>query len=67
MAKIASFQAKVAKSSVARSGKICPKCGQAVTPVKFIVSELSPLKNSWKFNQRFVDVCKCNENDVYNT
>jgi hypothetical protein len=28
-------------------------------------AERSPVKNSWKFNQKFVSVCKCNEKEVF--
>lgn len=67
MAKSSGFAAKVAKGSTARGGKLCPKCGQLVTAVKFVYSEKSPVKDSWKFNQRFVDLCKCNEGEFYNS
>jgi len=65
MAKSASFAAKVAKGAMARSVKVCPQCGQNISAVKLVTSEPSPAKKSWKFNQRFVEVCKCNEDEVY--
>ncbi len=65
MAKATSFQAKIAKGSSQRSAKMCPKCGEALQAVKFVTSERSEVKSSWKFNQRFIEVCKCNEQEVY--
>jgi len=65
MGKGASFQAKIAKGSASRGGKVCPECGQSINTVKFVYSEKSPVKDSWKFNQRFLDICKCNENDAF--
>lgn len=65
MAKSSGFAAKVAKGSGSRAARVCPECGQNIAAVKLVTSELSPVKNTWKFNQRFVNVCKCNENEVY--
>ena len=65
MAKATSFQAKLARGSSARATRVCPKCGQNIVAVKWVTSEQSQTKNSWKFNQRFIDVCKCNEAEVY--
>lgn len=65
MAKATSFQAKVAKGLSARASRVCPTCGQARVAVKLVASEYSEFKKSWKFNQRFVNVCKCNEKEVY--
>jgi len=65
MAKDQSFAAKVAKGSRTDSANHCPKCGEGFNMVKLIVSEKDEIKNSWKFNQRFVRVCKCNHAEVY--
>lgn len=65
MAKGGTFAAKIAKGSSARLVRVCPKCGQNIVATKVVTSEKSDVKNSWKFNQRFVDVCKCNEAEVY--
>jgi hypothetical protein len=59
-----SFAAKLAKSA-GESGRACPVCGDHVTSVKLVVSERSPRTGSWRYNQRFVAVCKCNEKEVY--
>ncbi len=66
MAKDRSFAAKVAKAlSDGGGGSHCPECGEHLSPVKLVVSEKSEEKNSWKFNQRIVHVCKCNQAEVY--
>lgn len=65
MAKDQSFAAKVAKGSATDSGNHCPTCGESFNMVKLIVSEKDEIKNSWKFNQRFVRVCKCNHAEVH--
>lgn len=64
MAKAMSFAEKVAKSA-SKKGHTCPTCGQPIATVKLVYSERSPIKDSWKFNQRFVAVCKCNEKEIY--
>ncbi|RMD91787.1 MAG: hypothetical protein D6814_17770 [Calditrichaeota bacterium] len=64
MAKATSFAEKAAKAA-GKKGHICPTCGQHITTVKLVTSERSPVKSSWKFNQRFVAVCKCNEKEIY--
>jgi len=65
MAKDASFMAKIAKATSAPKGDHCPECGELLSPVQLVVAEKSTVKNSWRFNQRFVRVCKCNQAEVY--
>ncbi len=65
MAKDQSFAAKVAKASSTPGGNHCPECGELSVPVKMVVAEKSESKNSWKFNQKFVRICKCNEAEIY--
>ncbi|MCG8605563.1 hypothetical protein MJD09_11275 [bacterium] len=65
MAKDQSFAAKVAKAKSKGGGNHCPECGELLTPVQLVISEKSAAKNSWKFNQKFVRVCKCNAAEVY--
>lgn len=64
MAKDSSFAAKVAKASAGAKGAHCPECGELYSSVKFIVSVKSEEKKSWKFNQKLVQVCKCNQTEV---
>ncbi|MFQ5864906.1 MAG: hypothetical protein ACE5IW_06730 [bacterium] len=65
MSKDRSFAAKVAKALSHDSGNHCPVCGETLNTIQLVVSEKSEKKNSWKFNQRFMRVCKCNEEEVY--
>jgi hypothetical protein len=65
MSKDRSFAAKVAKALSSSDGNHCPECGEALSTVRLVVSEKQENKNSWKFNQKFVRVCKCNEKEVY--
>lgn len=65
MAKAASFLAKVAKATSAPQGDHCSECGELLNPVQLVVAEKSTSKNSWRFNQKFVRVCKCNQAEVY--
>ena len=63
MAKDRSFASKVAKAH-ADVGKHCPKCGNVIAPHKFVTSERSKSTGAWKFAERVVGVCKCNEREV---
>ena len=63
MAKIKSFADKMAKAAHDYTTH-CPKCGESISTVKLITSERSQKTGAWRFNQRFVGVCKCNENDI---
>ena len=65
MAKDTSFAAKVAKAQSGNKGDHCPECDETYNTVKFITSEQSGAKGSWKFNQKFVQVCKCNQAEIY--
>jgi len=66
MAKDKSFQAKLQKSSGDQSGSTahCPKCGEAINTVQLITAEAAPRGYAYKFNQRFVGVCKCNSKEI---
>jgi hypothetical protein len=43
----------------------CKKCGGAIQPVLHVKSEWSENTNAWKFRQKIVKVCKCNQKEVY--
>lgn len=64
MAKQQSFADKATKASLMKGAK-CPVCGTMFQPIKLISSERSSTGTSWKFNERRVQVCKCNEKEVY--
>ncbi len=63
MAKARSFADKVARSSKEHD-KHCDTCGEVFTTVKMVASERSEKSDAWKFNQKFISVCKCNVEDL---
>lgn len=66
MAKDRSFAAKVAKGAKDNlKSKQCPTCGEVMNIVKVVASEPKAEKASWRFKEKFVTVCKCNEKEVY--
>lgn len=63
MAKQQTFADKASKAA-AQPGKKCPRCGAIKQPVLHVNSE--PSKNgSIRFGHRRVQVCKCNEKEVF--
>ncbi|MGA9116472.1 MAG: hypothetical protein WB626_06835 [Bacteroidota bacterium] len=64
MAKQQSFADKAMKGAAAKGAK-CPTCGTVFQPVLMVASEYAPGSRSWKFNERRIQICKCNEKQVY--
>lgn len=64
MAKAQSFADKVNKKSRVHSN-VCPECNSEFKRVQSVKPYQSQTQGSWKFNQKMVDVCKCNEKEVY--
>jgi uncharacterized OB-fold protein len=64
MAKQQSFAEKAAKAAQQKGTK-CPVCGTIFQPMLMVSSERSLSGSSWKFNERRIQVCKCNEKQVY--
>ena len=64
MAKQQSFADKAAKAAMIKGSK-CHVCGEVFQPILMVTSEKSAQTGSWKFNERRVQVCKCNETKVY--
>ncbi len=62
MAKAQSFADKLKKKTGAHK-LVCPECNGEIQRVKSVKSV--PSSGGWKFNQRMIDVCKCNEKEVY--
>jgi hypothetical protein len=62
MAKQQTFADKATK--LAQHGAKCEKCGQLKVPTLVIASEKAP-GGSMKYTQRRVQICKCNEKEVY--
>jgi hypothetical protein len=42
----------------------CPKCGGAIQPILYVTPVRSP-SGSWRFRERNVGVCKCNQAEIY--
>ena len=42
----------------------CPVCKQIVTPIIFVKTVQSEISGAWKFNERSIKLCKCNEKEV---
>ncbi|MBP1649401.1 MAG: hypothetical protein H6Q30_2846 [Bacteroidetes bacterium] len=64
MAKQQSFADKATKAATMKGSK-CPVCGVIFQPIKMVSSERSKVGSSWKFSERRVQVCKCNEKQIY--
>jgi uncharacterized OB-fold protein len=62
MAKQQTFADKATK--LALHGAKCDKCGQLKVPTLIVASEKAP-GGTMKYTQRRVQVCKCNEKEVY--
>ena len=64
MAKQQTFADKATKAAAMKGAK-CPVCSAIYQPILMVTSEHSKAAGSWKFNERRVQVCKCNEKQVY--
>jgi hypothetical protein len=64
MAKDTSFAAKVAKAAAEAKGLHCPECDEVFQIVKLVATVRSEVKDSWKFTDNFVRVCKCNQSEI---
>jgi hypothetical protein len=64
MAKQQSFADKAAKAAAIKGAK-CHVCGEIYQPMLTVSSERSKVTGQWKFSERRVNVCKCNEKAVY--
>ena len=62
--KVAGFADKLKKRQGAQTN-VCPACNSDIQRVKFVKSVKSDTTQSWRFNENMVDVCKCNEKEVY--
>lgn len=45
--------------------RICPKCEQAYEHILVVGFDKSEETENWKTNKSMVQVCKCNEKEVY--
>jgi len=58
------FADKVRKMSQ-RTVDLCPTCNTEIKSIVLISSVWSERTKSWKFNRQNVQLCKCNEKEVY--
>lgn len=65
MAKQQTFADKATKAAQMKGAK-CPVCGTIFQPLLTVTSEFSKTSGTVKFNERRVQVCKCNEKAIYN-
>ncbi|MCX7984552.1 MAG: hypothetical protein N3A63_06590 [Bacteroidetes bacterium] len=63
MAKSTDFAEKAKKASQERGVK-CQKCGTVKVPLLYVQSVRSA-HGSYRFNKQRVQVCKCNEKEIY--
>ena len=63
MAKQQDFAEK-AKKAIQEKGVKCPKCGTVKVPTLFVQSVRSA-HGSYRFNRSRVQICKCNEKQIY--
>jgi len=57
-----SFAAKVKK---VKDVKICPVCEKPVTSLLLVKSVKSETTGAWKFKEKNIGVCKCNETEIW--
>jgi len=55
----------MARKAMGDKGDQCPKCGSTISRVMLVKSEFCARTGSWRFNKTFVDVCKCNSQEIY--
>lgn len=60
MAKKQSFADKASKK---KHVDICPVCNSEISHIKLL--KATKVNGNWRFTNRPVGVCKCNENEVY--
>ena len=63
MARTTSFADKLSKSATDHT-RHCPVCDQSIMTIKLVTSEYSEETGAWRFRQKYVGLCKCNENEV---
>ena len=63
MPKDRSFASKVAKSQHLTAAH-CPQCGEIKNTLKTIQAFKSEKADSYKFKEKFVPICKCNEKEL---
>jgi uncharacterized protein with PIN domain len=60
MAKKQSFADKASKK---KHVSVCPVCNTEITHIKLM--KATKVNSNWRFNNKPVAVCKCNEAEIY--
>ena len=63
MSKDKSFAAKLSKAAGASSTH-CATCGEILNVLHVVETVKNDKKESYKFKENYVSICKCNQNDV---
>jgi hypothetical protein len=63
MAKKQDFASKASK--MAKHGKTCPVCGEFFLYVRTVDMTTSKKEGAYRFAEKNVGVCKCNEKEIY--
>lgn len=63
MGKDKTFAAKLAKAAGGNKTH-CPECGETFTALHVIETVKNEEKDSYKFKEGFVGICKCNQNTI---
>lgn len=63
MAKKQDFASK--SSKLAKHGKACPVCGEFLSYVRTVNMGPSKKEGAFRFAEKNVAVCKCNEKEIY--
>jgi hypothetical protein len=61
MAKRQSFADKASKKAHV---KTCPVCNSVMEAVRLVDPAYTTDKKSWKFKDKIVEICKCNEKEI---
>lgn len=64
MGKAATFADKMAKSQQDFS-KHCRECGESLQIIKLVTADKSEKTGAYRFKEKLVGICKCNENSIY--
>ena len=63
MAKKQDFMSKTMKKT--KHGRACPTCGEIYAHAKTVSVIPNEGGGSYRFQEKTVDICKCNEKEVY--
>lgn len=59
-----SFATKAAKAAGGHNNQ-CPVCGDSFTAIRVCSAEKYPTTGAYRFNERIVKACKCNQKEIW--